>query len=435
MSDTQAIAGEPAAAVDELGPNDSPVALDRVSSFRVTYLSIIAFLFLYLFTVQVFQQYLQLNFEQVVAKAIRVGVSPTPPGQTILRNLSKNVQGSNWVSFWKAKVAVVVLARDDETWLYVDGRARIPHYPDRTPSAKVAIHRRLLPATATVTASVDHNTMLSNTILIIYSTILFTGLFAYNKRVIDLENAVLDEALESRNLASSRAQRIETEIRSVRAQLQQVEPTELEHREEIARLQSEQQTLQFQLDQLAGRERELRNQADRASVLEEEGVALEELLEEATDDLGAKNAKIRELEKNLKRVSKIAGTASGKSRESEVLARRLRTLYPNLEIDDRAIDDLVALQDEITKLRAEECIKKLAEDADNVGVRRKVGGLPNHLSVYELGFAGKRRLYYTKNTKSTQAQRGLFRILVIGAKNSQQSDFDYISRIPKSEFT
>ena len=42
MSDTQAIAGEPAAAVDELGPNDSPVALDRVSSFRVTYLSIIA---------------------------------------------------------------------------------------------------------------------------------------------------------------------------------------------------------------------------------------------------------------------------------------------------------------------------------------------------------------------------------------------------------
>lgn len=433
MSDTQANAGE-SSAVEESGPTDSQVVLDRVSSFRVTYLSIIAFLFLYLFTVQVFQQYLQLNFEQVVAQAIRVGVSPTPPGQTILRNLSEKVQASTWVDFWKAKVAVVVLARDEETWLYVDGRARIPHYPDRSPAAKIAIHRRLLPATATVTASVDHNTMLSNTILILYSTILFTGLFAYNKRVIDLENAVLDEALEARNLASGRAQRIESEIRSVRAQLEQVEPAELEHREEITRLQGEQHTLQAQLDRLAERERELRNQADRTSVLEEEGLALEELLEEATDDLGSKNAKILELEKHLKRVSKIAGTAGGKSRESEVLARRLRTLYPILEIDDRAIDDLVALQDEITKLRAEECIKKLAEDADNVGVRRKVGGLPNHLSVYELGFAGKRRVYYTKNAKSTQAQKGLFRILVIGAKNSQQGDLDYISRIPKSEF-
>jgi hypothetical protein len=105
----------------------------------------------------------------------------------------------------------------------------------------------------------------------------------------------------------------------------------------------------------------------------------------------------------------------------------MRVLYPRLEIDDRAIDDLVALQDEASKLRAEECIKRLGDDADNVGVRRKVGGLPNHLAIYELGFAGKRRLYYAK------VRNGRFRVLVIGAKNTQQSDLDYISRIPKGE--
>jgi hypothetical protein len=58
-----------------------------------------------------------------------------------------------------------------------------------------------------------------------------------------------------------------------------------------------------------------------------------------------------------------------------------------------------------------------------------VGGLPKHLSVYELGFAGKRRIYYTK------VANGRFRILVIGAKNTQQSDLDYISRIPKDEIS
>lgn len=450
MGDTQAIADESSAENQNerqhegqsegpsegiVGATQSQETLDRVSSFRVTYVSIILFLFLYLFTVQVFQQFLQLNFERVVAESIDIEASATSPGQIIFRNLRSDVYSSAWVNLWKAKVAVVVLARDGETWLYVDGRARVPRYLDSSPEAKTAIHLELLPATAKVTTTVEHNTMLSNTILILYSIILFTGLFAYNNRVIALENTVLDEALEARNKASSRAQQIENEIRSVRAQLRQVEPAEQEHREQIERLQHEQQSLRDQLDVLARQEREVRNRADRATTLEEEGQALEELLEEATDDLGIKNEEIRELEKNLKRVSKIAGAGGGKSRESEVLARRMRTLYPNLEIDDRAIDDMIALQDDITKLRAEECIKKLGEDAGNVGVRRKVGGLPNHLSVYELGFAGKRRIYYTKNSKANQAQRGLFRVLVVGAKNSQQNDLDYISRLPKSDFS
>ena len=103
------------------------------------------------------------------------------------------------------------------------------------------------------------------------------------------------------------------------------------------------------------------------------------------------------------------------------------TLYPRLEIDDRAIDDLVALPDEATRLRAEECIKRLGEDAENMDVRRKVGGLPNHLSVYELAFAGKRRVYYAK------VQNGRFRVLLIGTKKTQRLDLDYIRKIPRGE--
>ena len=79
------------------------------------------------------------------------------------------------------------------------------------------------------------------------------------------------------------------------------------------------------------------------------------------------------------------------------------------------------------RLRAEECLKRLSEEADNVAIRRKVGGLPNHLNVFELGFAGKRRIYYTKG------QQRRARVLVIGAKNTQQSDLDYIARLSKSD--
>lgn len=134
---------------------------------------------------------------------------------------------------------------------------------------------------------------------------------------------------------------------------------------------------------------------------------------------------IHELEKGLKRAVKEAGSPGGKTKETENLARRLRTLYQNLEVDDRVVEDIVTLRDEVTKLRVEECLKRLSEDVDTAGLRRKVGGLPNHLSVYELGFAGKRRIYYTKG----KTRR--YQVLVVGAKNTQASDMVYLSKIPK----
>ena len=103
----------------------------------------------------------------------------------------------------------------------------------------------------------------------------------------------------------------------------------------------------------------------------------------------------------------------------------MRTLYKNLELDDRAIADLVALRDEAMKLKAEENLKRLTDDADNAAVRRKVGGLPPHLSIFELGFAGKGRIYYTRGRQRR------FRVLLVGAKNTQKTDLEYLSRLPK----
>jgi len=101
----------------------------------------------------------------------------------------------------------------------------------------------------------------------------------------------------------------------------------------------------------------------------------------------------------------------------------MRTLYKSLVVDDRAISDLVALRDETMRLKAEEAIKRLDDDSDHAAVRRKVGGLPPQLSIFELGFAGKGRIYYSRDTN----QR--FRILAIGAKNTQKTDLEYLSRL------
>jgi hypothetical protein len=56
-------------------------------------------------------------------------------------------------------------------------------------------------------------------------------------------------------------------------------------------------------------------------------------------------------------------------------------------------------------------------------VRRKVGGLPSQLSIFELGFAGKGRIYYRR------AERGGFQVLAVGGKATQKQDLEYLSRL------
>jgi putative component of toxin-antitoxin plasmid stabilization module len=176
---------------------------------------------------------------------------------------------------------------------------------------------------------------------------------------------------------------------------------------------------------VAERERELTHeQASGFEELDSERQALEELLDEALADLQAKDDEIGRLETSLRRASKDAAAAeSARTREADQLSRRLRTLYKNLEVDDRALSDLVALRDDSMKLRAEEVFKKLSDDVETAGARRKVGGLPPGMPVFEIGFAGKGRIYYTRG-----GQRRI-RILCVGAKNSQKKDLEYLSRI------
>ena len=56
-------------------------------------------------------------------------------------------------------------------------------------------------------------------------------------------------------------------------------------------------------------------------------------------------------------------------------------------------------------------------------MRRKVGGLPNHLAIFELGFAGKGRIYYARGEARP------YRVLAVGGKASQKADLEYLSRL------
>ena len=401
-------------------------ARDRILSFGLVYFAIFAFVVLYVFTIRGVEYALDRHLQALADEAVDVKQLDRPIATQIQQRMRERIERSPWVRIGGVQATALVLASDGITWIYVMGQvAPQPEGLDPTDVLRQAVD--LLPARADVEVSVPHNALLANAILLGYAGVLLWGLYAYNRANQRRHERELGVAFAGRNSAAERAAAIEAELEATRQRLAEIEPTEQVFTEEITALQRERRDLQQKLARLAAREEELRGKAEQALELSQEVAALEDLLEEAAGDLSAKNEAIRSLEQNLKKVARSEPTRASRSRGSEAMGRRLRTLYPNLEIDDRAIDDLVDLRDELRQLKAEEQLKRLAEEADNVAVRRKVGGLPPHLSIFELGFAGKGRIYYMRGKQRH------FRVLAIGAKNSQDGDLEYLRRLPKDD--
>lgn len=401
--------------------------LDRVASFRFVYLAVFGFLVLYVSTIAVAEAVLTMHFSDRIERALHVPRMDLPIFGQISDRLGETVHGSSWVSPGGVRVSFHVFGSNGRL-LYLNGQSVMPPPTGLDPDTIRREAERFLPASARMDdVSIPIDSLLSGGILVGYAALLLQGLFVYNRRVARRQKSILDEAAAARDRAAQRTTSIQSELESVRTRLREVEPVEQGHAVEVQALRGERESLQRQLAAVAAREEELLSKAERAVELDQERQALEDLLDEAAGDLQTKNQEIRDLEKSLKRASK--GAPGPRSKQSEAVARRLRTLYKTVEIDDRAVDDLIALRDESMKLKAEEAIKRLADDAENVSVRRKVGGLPPHLSIFELGFAGKGRVYYTKGRQRR------FRILTIGAKNTQKTDLEYLSRLDRSEMS
>ena len=400
-------------------------ARDRILSFSLVYVAIFVFIVMYIFTVRAVEYVLDNHLQQIAEQAVIVSQLDAPIANQIRDRMKAGVEESPWVTLGGAQATSLVLGGDGITWIYVQGQ--VPPQPeglDPTDVLRQAVD--LLPATAVVTATVPHNSLIANGILISYAAVLLWGLYAYNRTNHRRYQRAMDSALRQREEAAGRAAHIQSELAVTRERLSKVEPTDQAFSAEIQSLESERRQLQQKLAGLASREEELRGKADHAVELSQEVRALEDLLEEAAGDLVSKDDEIRSLEQNLKKATKAAAPKT-RNRGSESMSRRLKTLYTNLEIDAHAIDDLIALRDETKQLKAEEQLKRLCEEADNVAVRRKVGGLPEHLTIFELGFAGKGRIYYSRGKQSR------FRILAVGAKNTQDSDLDYLRRLPRED--
>jgi hypothetical protein len=405
-------------------PASDDGVLQRLYSFRFTFGAIAVFILLYTLTIQSLERSLQHYFDEMVEAAMNITELDVPVAYQIQFRVDGHTKNSLWTSIGGVTVSSMILARDGATVLYVAGRPPGPAPARISRSQVIGQAERLLPASAFTNVSIPHTSLVAMSILVFYALITLQVLWIRNVRTSRRQRKLLERARAGRETSEARSQQIQRELEEMRHQLLSVEPSEPEHVSEVNELREERKGLEARLVSLEARELELRESASRTTELSQEISALEDLLEEASDDLAARDTEITDLQKSLRRAAKGAGSGqSGRQREPEVLARRLSTLYPNVEVDDRALQDIVALRDETMKLKCEEKLKRLNDEADNMAVRRKVGGLPPHLTIFEIGFAGKGRLYYTKG----QTRR--FRVLNVGAKNTQNAAIEYLRKL------
>ncbi len=136
-----------------------------------------------------------------------------------------------------------------------------------------------------------------------------------------------------------------------------------------------------------------------------------------------------ELKKNIEKLQKEIGSFQADKRpdtkkarkEREKIKKKFFVLYKNIIVHDRAIDGFMALSDDM-QIKGEEIIHQMNYDSQQIQVKRKVFNKKSRVTVLEVLFAYKGRLYF-RNIQ------GKIEILSIGTKNSQAGDLAFLNHL------
>jgi hypothetical protein len=210
-----------------------------------------------------------------------------------------------------------------------------------------------------------------------------------------------------------------------------------ETEKEIERLHSMEQAYATQMDSIA-RERETlsarfsetkkkleaeREKSERSEEdLIEEIVSLEKDLGDNLAEQEQQQKRIDDLKEKVEALGK-QGESGDREQKTEIsITKRFGTLYKNTVFSKKAIGGYSKLSNEL-KLKGEEVIHQLNEDAGKVKIKRKVFGKKNRATVFEVIFGYKGRLYF-RRLKDSRVE-----VLSIGTKNTQRKDLEFLDKL------
>lgn len=376
----------------------------RSLSFRYLLISLIGPVFAYLLTIHYVETLLNRYLVQAIPTIILPKTSSVDAGlETVESAINRNVQTylkKSWLSYAGITPFILVSSKEgkilypssknDEELSFTDNK-------DHIRAENQGILKQGLQTD--VDLRIENNSILGIGILTIYLSISGSCL-AFRMR----EGLLLQRKLQLE--AQSKLDQLITREKDLTAQL--------------AKLGAEKEFFLHRLEHLRSdyAAQQVRYNTQEEELLQEI-IELEERFKEQLTIQHQLESELHEQHTEIERLRNKTDSTRKTKAESHAV-KRLQMLYKNLELNERALDGFLALNDEL-QLKGEEILQQLNMSED-LGVKRKITGRRLRQPIFEIPFGYRGRLYFTKKEARTE-------VLAIGDKNSQSKDLDYLETL------
>jgi len=249
----------------------------------------------------------------------------------------------------------------------------------------------------TMDVRIEHNTWLSNSILIFY---IFVSVFLFRRLI----RKDITQAQQLEEAQQSNIRRLSEQLKTTKMELETLAVRETDYRMLISSLKEDKRGLSRDVDELL-----------------EEIEQLEDGLESQKELKEKMEREVLQLEDQLERLRERSPKGKSRRKKTEITVKRFRSLYKNIAFTKRSTDGFFSLTAE-QQLKAEEVIHKLNDDASTVPIKRKVFGKGGKMNVLEGEFSYSGRIYFQRDAQSR------VKILAIGTKNTQEEDLAYVAK-------
>lgn len=218
--------------------------------------------------------------------------------------------------------------------------------------------------------------------------------------------------------------KIHREDRKKEAEISRLHGLETDYAKRVNYISSEREALLSEYDRLKSAMDEQKKKAEKNEEdMFEEMEHLEKRLKENLSEQEEQIMEIGALKEQINGLEKIRTTTDRqKAKAADRVSRRFKTLYKNIKAAQRACSGFSELDDDMA-LKAEEIIHQLNADSTLVPVKRKVFSKKSRKTIFEVIFAYRGRLYFSRN-KNQRVE-----IYAIGTKNTQNKDLAYIDTL------
>ena len=377
-------------------------------SFKIIILCLIAPPVLYLVSMHYFERYLDAKYRTEI-EGIYIGdTAPLFDGSTTLKKaVNGNIDGYLARDLFVSAGAVVSVS--------VISRQGMVMYPDtfegesarlfsRNPAEIAAENYALLSAglNLRVDVSLNRNAWAPN-IFLAFLIVLAAMILYLHYRI------VTKYALQEQAETEQEIQRLQGKQQAYAAQMESI----ARDRESLSARVSETKT---KLEEQ--REKSERNEED----LIEEIVALEKDLGDNLAQQEQQQTLIDDMQAKVAALEAQATHADSDQKAQTSTQKRFETLYKSTTFTKKAMAGYNRLPGDL-KLKGEEVIHQLNEDAGTVTIKRKVFGKKNRETVFEVIFGYKGRLYF-RRLKDSRVE-----VLSIGTKNTQRKDLEFLNKL------